>query len=317
MDKLLHGMRAAAEPTRLRLLALCGQGELTVSELKQILGQSQPRVSRHLKLLVEAGLLERFREGTWAFYRLAEHEPGATLARRLVEMIPEQDPSLIRDLERLDDIKRARAERAAAFFRRNAAEWDEIRRLHVDDAKVEAALLSLLPADTKWDHIDIGTGTGRILEVVGGRVGRAVGIDLSREMLAVARANLERGSSGNCHVRHGDMNQIPQPAESFDIATLHLALHYAEDPRIAIAEAARVLRPGGRLIVVDFAPHHEEHLMSEHAHRWLGFTDKEVARWCELADLVPGEPIHLPGKPLTVCLWPAYRPAEASVAATG
>lgn len=317
MDKLLHGMRAAAEPTRLRLLVLCGRGELTVSELTQILGQSQPRVSRHLKLLVEAGLLERFREGTWAFYRLAEQGPGVTLARRLVELVPEHDPSLIRDLERLDDVKRARAEKAAAFFRRNAADWDQIRRLHVDDAKVETALLSLLPDDGKWDHIDIGTGTGRILEVVGDRVGRAVGIDLSREMLAVARANLERTSVGNLHVRHGDMNQIPQPSDTFDVATLHLALHYAEDPRIAIAEAARVLRPGGRLVVIDFAPHQEEHLMTEHAHRWLGFTDKEVARWCELAELVPGDPIHLPGKPLTVCLWPAYLQAETPTAATG
>jgi ArsR family transcriptional regulator len=182
---------------------------------------------------------------------------------------------------------------------------------------VEKALLAMLPRSDTWEHLDIGTGTGRILEVVGERVSRAVGIDLSREMLAVARANLERVGAANCQVRQGDMNRLPLPAESFDVATLHLALHYAEDPGVAIAEAARVLRPGGRLIVIDFAPHHEEHLMTEHAHRWLGFTDEEIARWYNAAGLQPGDPVHLSGKPLTVCLWPAERPVDVVRVASG
>ncbi len=314
MEQMLHGMRAAAEPTRLRLMALCGRGELTVSELTQILGQSQPRVSRHLRLLVDAGLLERHREGIWAFYRLAERGANAVLARRLVELIPEDDSVLRRDLERLEEVRRARAARAAEFFRRNAGEWDEIRRLHVDDAKVERALLELLPREGPWDHLDIGTGTGRILEIVGTRVARAIGIDLSHEMLTVARANLERARLAHCRVRHGDMHQLDLPPESFDVATFHLVLHYAEDPGRAIAEAARTLRPGGRVIVIDFAPHREKRLSDEHAHRWLGFTDDDMARWFRAAGLEPDRPVHLAGRPLTVCLWPAGRPAARAAA---
>jgi DNA-binding transcriptional ArsR family regulator len=212
MDFLLTALKAAAEPTRLRLLALCAHGELTVSELTQILGQSQPRVSRHLKLLCDAGLLDRFREGTWAFYRRAERGPCAELARTLIDAIPADDPTLALDLERLDAIKRSRAEAAAAYFRENAARWHEMRSLHVPERDVEAALTQLLPAEGIRDLLDLGTGTGRMLELFGPRVERALGVDLSREMLAVARANLERAGLRNCQVRQADMYQLPLPS---------------------------------------------------------------------------------------------------------
>lgn len=310
MDALLSGLRAAAEPSRLRLLALCAHAELTVSELVQIIGQSQPRVSRHLKLLCEAGLLDRFREGTWAFYRLAAKGRCAEFARGLVDLIPHDDETLTRDLQRLEAIKQANADRAAEYFSRNAASWDKIRSLHIAEAEVETALLSLLPRTGIEDFLDIGTGTGRILELIGPRAKRAVGVDLSREMLAVARANLQKADLRNCQVRHGDMYQLPFNGESFDAITIHQVLHYAEDPAEVIAEAARALRPGGRLVVVDFAPHEEEALRQEHAHRRLGFEEAEVACWFREAGLAPGQAVMLEGDPLTVCLWPATRAAN-------
>src|SRR5579885_1215164 len=205
LERLLAGLRAAAESTRLRLLVLCAQGELTVSELTEILGQSQPRVSRHLKLLCEAGLLDRFREGNWVFHRLTRGGPEAELARRLVELMPAGDPILALDRERLDAVKRQRAETANAYFRANAEDWDRIRSLYVDEREVEAALVAMLPGAGIGDLLDIGTGTGRVLEVMAPRVEHALGIDLSLEMLAVARANLECAGLHNCSIRHGDM----------------------------------------------------------------------------------------------------------------
>ena len=310
MDVLLGGLRAAAEPSRLRLLALCAHAELTVSELVQIIGQSQPRVSRHLKLLCEAGLLDRFREGTWAFYRLSERGRCAELARVLVDLIPPGDATLARDLERLEGVKQANAAAAAAYFSRNAAEWDKLRSLHIAEAEVEASLRRLLPASGIADLLDIGTGTGRMLELFGPSVGRGVGIDLSREMLSVARANLQKAGLRNCQVRHGDMYQLPFPAGEFDAVGIQQVLQFADGPAAAIAEAARALRPGGRLVVVDFAPHDLESLRGEHAHRRLGFAEDDVAGWCRAAGLTPGAMVRLEGEPLTVCLWPATRAAN-------
>jgi ArsR family transcriptional regulator len=312
MDDLLATLKAAAETTRLRLLALCAHGELTVTELTQILGQSQPRVSRHLKLLCDAGLLDRFREGTFAFYRLAEKGQSAELARVLVDAIPVDDATLTLDLERLDAIKRSRSETAAAYFRENAARWHEISSLHVAEDEVEAALLRLFPKGGVEELLDIGTGTGRMLEVLAGRVHRAIGVDQSREMLAVARNRLEEAGLRHCHVRQADMYQLPFPSGSFDAAVIHQVLHYTESPSGVLAEAARVLRPGGLLLVVDFAPHHLEALREEHAHRRLGFSDAEVAGWCRQSGLDCGPVVHLPGDPLTVSIWPATRLAAGA-----
>jgi ArsR family transcriptional regulator len=311
-DTVVGGLRAAAEPTRLRLLALCARVELTVSELTEILGQSQPRVSRHLKVLCDGGLLVRVREGTNAFYRVATEGPEGDLVRYLVATLDGDDAALAPDFARLDTVRRQRVEIAAAYFRRNAAHWDEIRSLHVDEAEVESALLALLPGDRVGDHLDIGTGTGRILELIAPHADRAIGIDLSREMLAVARTRLERPTVGHCRLRKGDMYRLPWPEDSFDLVTFHQVMHYADDPGAALAEAARVLRPGGRLIVVDFAPHHLEYLRSEHAHRRLGLGDDEVAAWFEAAGLQSAPATALPGTQLTVKVWAADRPAAAA-----
>jgi ArsR family transcriptional regulator len=306
MEHLLAALRAVAEPTRLRLVALCARGgELTVSELTQILGQSQPRVSRHLKLLCDAGVLDRFREGSWAFYRLSQSGPVAGFVRQMVADCDETDPALALDMQRLATIKRQRADLAAEYFRANAARWHRIRSLYIDEREVEAALVDIIGRADPRDLLDIGTGTGRVLEIVAGRVGQALGIDQSREMLALARVNLERAGLENTRVRLGDMYQLALPEASFDAVVIHQVLHYADRPVAVIAEAARVLRPRGLLVLVDFARHDLEFLREEHAHRRLGFGDDEIADWCRAAGLNPAVPRRLPGNPLTVAIWTA------------
>jgi ubiquinone/menaquinone biosynthesis C-methylase UbiE len=307
MEHLLAALRAVAEPTRLRLVLICAHGELTVSELTQILGQSQPRVSRHLKLLCEAALLDRFREGSWVFYRLNQSGPVSTLVRQLVAACDETDPTIALDLQRLSVIKRQRADLASAYFRENADQWHRVRSLYIDECEVEAVLVDIIASADPRDLLDIGTGTGRMLEILAPRVERALGIDQSREMLAVARVNIERAGLENGSVRLGDMYQLALPDASFDAVVIHQVLHYADRPAAAIAEAARVLRPGGILVLVDFAPHSLEYLRDEHAHRRLGFSDAEVADWCRTAGLEPASPRYLPGDPLTVVVWTAHR----------
>lgn len=308
LDHLLNALRAAAETTRLRLVALCAEGELTVTELTQILGQSQPRVSRHLKLLCEAGLLERYQERTWVFYRLAQPIAGGRVAGALVKLLPEDDPTLVRDRERLEAVKSVRAERAAHYFRDNAGRWDEIRALYVPESEVEEALLAALGDEPIGNFLDIGTGTGRVLELVAPRVEHGVGLDLSHEMLEGARVRLNSRALRHCQVRHGDMYNLPFPASDFDTVVIHMVLHFADNPAAAMTEAVRVLKPGGRLMLIDFAPHDQEFLRDEHAHRRLGFAESEVAAWCESAGLLLGESTRLPGNPLTVMLWPATAP---------
>ena len=313
MEHLLAALRAVAEPTRLRLVILCARGELTVSELTQILGQSQPRVSRHLKLLCEAGLLDRFREGSWVFYRLSQSSPVSALARQLVTACDDTDPTIALDLQRLSAIKRQRADLANAYFRENAAHWHRIRSLYVDEREVEAALVEIIASADPRDLLDIGTGTGRVLEILAPRVERALGIDQSREMLSIARVNLERAGLENGSVRLGDMYQLALPDGSFDAVVVHQVLHYADRPAMAIAEAARVLRPNGILVIVDFTPHTLEFLRDEHAHRRLGFADAEVAEWCRTAGLDPKPPRRLPGDPLIVSIWTAHRPPSVNL----
>ncbi|MCP5367570.1 MAG: metalloregulator ArsR/SmtB family transcription factor [Hyphomicrobiales bacterium] len=309
MDGVLAALRAAAEPTRLRLLAMCAEGELTVSEMMQILGQSQPRVSRHLRLLTEAGLLERFREGSWVFHRLAR---DADMAARLVDLLPPDDGQLALDRQRLAEVKARRAEAAADYFRRNAPQWRQVRSLYVAEREVERVILSLLPEAGVEALLDIGTGTGRMLEVFGPRAARAEGVDLSRDMLAVARANLEKAGLNHCSVRQADLYQLPFERDTFDVAIVHQVLHFLDHPGRAVQEAARILRPGGRVVIADFAPHDREDLRDQHAHRRLGFADGEVDAWLRAAGLDTRYIEHLPGEPLTVTVWMAARPAPAA-----
>ena len=313
LDTVLNGLRAAADMTRLRLLLLCAQGEWTVSELTQILGQSQPRVSRHLKLLADAGLLERMPEGSWVFYRRARSGAGARMARNLCRMLPVDDPVVIRDRQRLQVVRETRRVQATHYFAERAESWDRLRSLYVDDAKVETALLSLFDGRSVSRLLDIGTGTGRILQLLAPHIGFGLGIDQSTEMLTVARANLDRTSLRNCQVRQGDMYHLALDAGSFDAAVLHHVLHFADDPAAVLVEAARVLRPSGRLVIIDFARHDQEHLRRDHAHRRLGFADNEMRIWFEAAGLTFDDPTALKGDPLTVVLWTATRSVNTSL----
>jgi ubiquinone/menaquinone biosynthesis C-methylase UbiE/DNA-binding transcriptional ArsR family regulator len=316
LDKLLTMLRAAGEPTRLRILGLLGHGELTVTELTQILGQSQPRVSRHLKLLSEAGLLARFQEGTWAFYRLAEDEETGNFSRTLVDLIPDADALHRRDLERLRMVREARAKEAAQYFRANAEDWDRIRSLYVPEASVEKRLLKIFEGRRIANLLDVGTGTGRILEIFSPAIKRGLGIDLSHEMLSVARANLAENKVANCQVRLGDMYSIPLDNGSEDAVIFHQVLHFADDPAAAIAEAARVLKPGGVMAIVDFAPHEIEFLREQHAHRRLGFEDKEISAFAKAAGLKEAPVTHLAGGKLTVTIWAFEKKRAAQSAKT-
>lgn len=315
LEALLAGLRAGGDPTRLRLLMLLSRGDLNVKDLTQILGQSQPRISRHLKLLTEAGLIDRFREGSWAFYRLADTGAPAALARRIVALLRTDEPVVARDLERLATVKEERAQAAQSYFREQAGDWDRLRALHVDEREVEAAMLSAAGPGPFSRLLDIGTGTGRVLELFAPRIERGVGVDRSHEMLSFARAKLERGGHGHCQIRHGDLFNLPFEPASFDVVTIHQVLHYLDDPGAAVSEAARMLSRGGRLLIVDFAPHELEFLREEQAHRRLGFDTDQVRRWIEEAGLKLAEDCELarpddgeePG--LTVSVWLAHAAA--------
>jgi len=310
LNGLLNALRAAGESTRLRLLAVLSKSELTVTELTRVLGQSQPRVSRHLKLMCEAQLLNRYREGSWVLYRLADSGPAAHVARELVRLMPVGDPELDHDLQRLSVIREEHARKASEYFQEIATRWDSIRGLYVDEKDVERAMLSAVE-DLDIDYLlDLGTGTGRILEVFSPCVRRGLGVDLSREMLGVARAKLESADIGNCQVRHGDIYNLGIDAASVDVVTIHHVLHFLDDPGSVVAEAVRTLRPGGRLLIVDFAPHHIDVLRDEHAHRRLGFGDEEVSAWLRRAGAGIREVRHLEARSrakdserLVVCLW--------------
>jgi ubiquinone/menaquinone biosynthesis C-methylase UbiE len=284
-DTLNMALKAAGEATRLRILALLAEAELTVSDLTAILRQSQPRISRHLRLLAEAGLVERFREGSWAFFRLAERDGTAEFARGLIAQLDLRDATLVRDRERLSAVRAQRAHAAQDYFRRHAGEWDRIRNLHVADEAVEEAITGALMEAPIRSLLDLGTGTGRMLELFGPQIERGLGFDLSVDMLAFARARLDRAGLRHCSVRQGDIYDLALPNDSFDAVLIHQVLHFLDDGARAIVEAARVLRPGGRLLVVDFAPHDLEFLRDEHAHRRLGFAAETVAEWMKSAGL--------------------------------
>ncbi|GHD11050.1 ArsR/SmtB family transcription factor [Tianweitania populi] len=304
---LVDTLKAAAESSRLRILFLLASGDLTVSDLTAILNQSQPRVSRHLKLLQEAGLVDRYQEGSWAFFRLAESDGARELILGLLARIADDDPLVERDIERLFGVRQKRQEKATHYFRSNASSWDEIRSLHVPDKAVEAALLDLVGTRPFQSMVDLGTGTGRLLELFAPLYRRAVGIDMSREMLAVARANLERAGITNAQVRQGDVYAPPVDRDAFDLVTVHQVLHYLDDPASVVKEAAKLLRPSGRLVIVDFAPHSHEFLREEHAHARLGFADRQIEDWLteaglELEDTLTFAPDN-GNQGLTVKLW--------------
>ena len=304
---LVGALRAAGETTRLRLLALLADGEHSVKDLTEILGQSQPRVSRHLKLLADAGLVTRNAEGAWAYYRLAESAAAADLAHWLVARLDADDVDRARDRIRLDAVRTAQQAQAAAYFAKVGDRWDELRQLHVPEEAVEAAILEAVAGRVVDLFVDLGTGTGCMLELLKAHYRRGIGIDASREMIAVARAKLTAANILHAQVRLGDIADLDASAGSADLMMLHQVLHYFDDPGRAIAQARRALKPGGHMLIVDFAPHELEFLRSEHAHRRLGLSEGQMAGWARSAGLSVAQLTSFPptnaAEGLTVCLW--------------
>lgn len=319
MDKIVDIVRAIGEPTRLRILLLLARGEMAAGEMSTVLNQSQPRVSRHLKLLAEAGLLERRPEGAWVFFRLKTDGPEGRIIRAILDEVDKDDSILQRDLERLAQVQAQREEVARAYFETAADEWQALRRLHQPEALVEAGLVDAVAGQNFSLHIDLGSGTGRMIELFAPQARRAEGVDSSRKMLALARARLDDTGSGQASVRQADILGLPYEDDCADLVTIHQVLHYLPEPQAAIKEAARILKPGGTLLIADFAPHAFEELRQVHAHRRLGFPDHEVTQWCEQFGLVVDAVKHIAPEAgqsgLAVTLWKVELPLNTGPSA--
>lgn len=317
-------MRALADPTRLRIMRLLTAMELAVGELAQVLGQSQPRVSRHVGILCDAGLAERHREGSWVFLRSGVgRERGSAVGEavaRLLTTAEREDgdfaAACAEDRRQLAAIRAARESGAEAYFARHAEEWDELRKLHSADELVEQRLAQALGAAPLGEVLDIGTGTGRMAELFAGRASRIVALDKSLDMLRVARAKLQNLAVGSVELVQGDFAALPFAAHSFDTVLLHQVLHFAQDPTAALTEAARVTRPGGRIAIVDFAAHGLEELRDRHAHARLGFTDGALDTLLSEAGYDPAPPIALDEGELVVKIWLGTRRGAPETAQT-
>jgi SAM-dependent methyltransferase len=304
MDQVLEAFKAVAEPSRLRLLALCARGELTVTEVTEVIGQSQPRVSRHLKVLCGAGLLDRFREQSWVYYRVPLGGPGAQLARGLLRLLPQDDSLLRLDRERLEVVLARRAELV-----RGRALGDAVPT----PAGVDARIVDLMAEEPLGDLLDIGTGTGRMLRLLGVAADTAVGIDISREMLVLARSNLHAAGLDHLSVRQGNMYQLRFADGSFDTVTIDQVLYRAEQPAAVLREAARVLRPGGRILLVEFLT--GEVRPATAAPDAAPITSTRLAQWCEEAGLKPEALEQLPARPWPLIVSVVRRPGVRLAAA--
>lgn len=317
-EDLVAALKAAAEPTRLRILKLLSTEELNVKDLTQILSQSQPRISRHLKLLVGSGLVERFREGSWVYFHVSERSESGNLVRRVLDLVAADDQILSRDNERLEKLKRQREDNAQLYFQTHAAEWDSMRSLHVPEGAVEAAMATALGDGPFELLVDLGTGTGRVLEIFSKSYRRGLGLDLNQTMLSYARSKFSEAGLKHAEVRHGDLYHLSLPDGIADAVVMHQVLHYLSEPAHAIQEAARILAPGGRLVIVDFAPHDLEFLRRDHAHERLGFSDEQMRSWCKAGGLLHFDSTTLaPSKAseqqkLTVTIWTAENPKTTS-----
>jgi ArsR family transcriptional regulator len=308
-------LKALADPTRLRIMRLLAHMELAVGELAQVLGQSQPRVSRHVRILCDAALAERRKEGSWVFLRSAIGEdrapPLAAAAARLLATAERDDAAFaarcLEDRRHLAAIRAARKATAAAYFARHAEEWDTLRVLHSPDEPVEAALAEALGAGSLGALLDVGTGTGRMAELFAPRSRRVTAFDKSPEMLRMARARLLRLPAEQVELVQGDFAQLPFADRSFDTVLFHQVLHYAQEPEAVLAEASRVARPGGRVAIVDFAAHDREELRERHAHARLGFSDEQMLALLSEAGFAASPAVALPGRPLTVKIWTAFK----------
>src|SRR5512139_3180285 len=309
--KLAALFKALADPTRLRILALLQSMELSVGELAQLLGQSQPRVSRHVRILSDSGLIGRRKEGSWVYLQLSEPVRTDSLFEITQGLDEDAQQLFAADAARLDTIRADRAEAARRYFEAHAATWESVRSLHIGDAEIERAITEILAERPLGALLDIGTGTGRMLELFAPKADSAIGIDRSSEMLRLARVKLDEAGIFGASLRQGDMNALPLGDRSADSIILHQVLHYAQQPGSAIAEAARVLTQGGQLLVIDFAQHDRAELKEQDAHLRLGFADDAMRGWFAAAGLNLDRIERLGGGALTVILWRGVKPATA------
>ena len=308
-------LKALADPTRLRIMRLLAHMELAVGELAQVLGQSQPRVSRHVKILCDAGIAERRKEGSWVFLHAAISEntapPLGAATARLLAVSEEDDAAFAarcaEDRRHLAAIRAGRQASAEAYFARHAGEWDTLRSLHSADQPVEHALAAMLGEGSLGALLDVGTGTGRMAELFAPRADRVTALDKSPEMLRVARSRLDKLPSGAVDLVQGDFTALPFEADRFDTVLFHQVLHYAQEPEVVLAEAARVTREAGQVAIVDFAAHDREELRERHAHARLGFADEQIIGFLTDAGFAEIRANALPGQPLTVKIWTARK----------
>lgn len=315
-------LRALSEPTRLRMMRLLAHMELSVGELAQVLAQSQPRVSRHIRILCDAGLAERRKEGSWVFLRIAVGEDSTpamgAAAARLLALAERDDPVFAarcaEDRRQLAAIRETREANAQAYFARHAPEWDTLRQLHGADEPVEHALVEVLGSNTSGlgALLDVGTGTGRMAQLLAGQAETITALDRNPEMLQIARARLQELPAGKVDLVRGDFTALPFADAHFDTVLFHQVLHFAQNPAPVLAEAARVTRADGRIAIVDLAAHEREELRERHAHARLGFSDSHMDDLLREAGFAPQPPKALPGDRLTVKIWTATRQAAAA-----
>ncbi|CAM3630178.1 ArsR family transcriptional regulator [Litorimonas haliclonae] len=286
MENFAAALKTMGHVDRLRILALLARGELTITELVQILGLSQPRVTQYIKSLESVEIIERLREGSWVFSRLKRGNPALTkLVETTLQTLPQNEALLLSDMRRLNEVRDARSRVADAFFARVAQNSDQLGDEYLPQERIEDALLKI-SGDGPFDFmIDMGTGTGRMLELFSGRITRGAGIDSNPDMLKVARHKLAPDQFGHISVQQGDLHATPFRENTADLVTLHQVLHYLDDPREAIYEASRLLTRDGQLLIVDFEAHTEDHFREDYAHRRLGFTDLDITEWAKWADL--------------------------------
>ncbi|MBN8844541.1 MAG: metalloregulator ArsR/SmtB family transcription factor [Sphingomonadales bacterium] len=311
MTELIDIFRALADPTRLRVVALLCEMELAIGELAAVLDQSQPRVSRHVRILAEAGIVERRREGSWVFLRIADGGPIGDIVGKAENWPFSAGEALVvaHDKRRLAAVRDERAAVAERYFAEHAAEWDAIRSRHVAESEVEAAMLAMMHNRRLGHLLDIGTGTGRMAEIFAPTARRITALDRSPEMLRIARAKLA-GQDVPIDLVQGDFLDLPLADASADSIVIHQALHFAHEPDRVIAEAARVLRGGGHLLIVDFAPHEDEGLRASAAHARLGFSDAQIRGWFASAGLLLETTQTLEGGDLAVKLWLGRRRSD-------
>ncbi len=278
---MLETLKALADPCRLRLTAVLLSGEFTVQELTRIMDMGQSRISRHLKILTEAGVLTVKRQGTWSYYRAGEECRFFSAIRpafeRELEMLTERS----RDMAAVAEVLEERRRRSQEFFDRHARQWDDLARTLLPVPEYHKRLIKQVPEGVTL--LEIGIGTGALLIELAARAANVIGVDHSPAMLEEARRRLANDGVSSVELRLGEMSHLPLSDGSVGCVVANMVLHHAADPAAVLAEIRRVLVPGGVLLLADLARHEREAAREQLADQWLGFEENELTDWLKLA----------------------------------